>query len=427
MVLKATVHGVLDWSSVAIYHFNAQMVSRSTGASAVAGAAYRSGERLTDERTGEQHDYRQRDDLDGAEILTPRDAPEWAQDRARLWNAVEAAERRKDAQVAREVRVAIPRELRPDDGRTLVRDYAQSAFVDRGMVADIAYHGAQGENPHAHIMLTTRTLTPDGFGPKNRSWNKKEQLASWREDWAAHANRALERHGHVDRIDHRTLAVQRDEALARGDTDRAETLDRDPEIHLGRSAWMALRTARPTSGPGATIRSPTATAIASRNAPTCMTRVAPSRSGFRNSSGSPPRRSRNWCAARTVARSRSPTTISDRADDTATVGPVEGVQRQYAEMEHNTATLQNAQQAAEKAALVAENNYRSLTDKCREEFRVRQQVIEGLKHERTMLLSVAVIAGAVGALGAGLTTQAARWLWDSLTAVLRAGWNSLGT
>ena len=233
---------MLDWPPVAIYHFNAQIVSRSTGASAVAGAAYRSGERLTDERTGEQHDYRQRDDLDGAEILTPRDAPAWAQDRARLWNAVEAAERRKDAQVAREIRVAIPRELRPDDGRALVRAYAQRAFVDRGMVADLAYHGGQGENPHAHIMLTTRSISSEGFGPKNRDWNKKEQLASWRADWAASANRALERRGHAERIDHRTLVVQRDEALARGDTARAETLDRDPEIHLGRSAWMVQRT-----------------------------------------------------------------------------------------------------------------------------------------------------------------------------------------
>ena len=101
------------------------------------------------------------------------------------------------------------------------------------------------------------------------------------------------------------------------------------------------------------------------------------------------------------------------------------VQRQYAEMEHHTATLQHAQQAAEKAARVAENNYRSLTDKCREEFRVRQQVIEGLQSERTMLLSVAVIAGAIGALAAGLTTQAARWLWDTFLAVLSSGWNAL--
>ena len=128
----------------------------------------------------EEHDYRnRREDLDGAEILTPRGSPAWAQDRARLWNAVEAAERRKDAQVAREVRVAIPRELSADDRRALVRDYAQRSFVDRGMVADIAFHGGQGENPHAHIMLTTRTLTPEGFGNKNRQWNKKEHLVTW--------------------------------------------------------------------------------------------------------------------------------------------------------------------------------------------------------------------------------------------------------
>ena len=94
------------------------------------------------------------------------------------------------------------------------------------------------------------------------------------------------------------------------------------------------------------------------------------------------------------------------------------MQRQYAAMEHHTATLQ-------QAARAAENNYRSLTDKCREEFRVRQQVIEGLQSERTLLLSVTVIAGAVGALGAGLTTQAARWLWDTFLAVLSSGWATL--
>ena len=114
--------------------------------------------------------------------------------------------------------------------------------------------------------------------------------------------------------------------------------------------------------------------------------------------------------------------LSDRLKD---------VQRQYVEMEHNTATLKHAQQAAEKAAWVAENNYRSLTDKCREEFRVRQQVLEGLQAERRFILSVAVIAGAVGALGAGLTTEAARWLWDTFLAILSSGltawaawWNS---
>ena len=148
---------------MATYHFNVQVISRSCGASAVAGAAYRSGEYLTDERTGEEHDHTARDDLDATEILAPRESPAWAQDRARLWNEVEAAERRKDAQVAREIRVAIPRELRPEDGRALVRDYAQRSFVDRGMVADIAFHGGEGKNPHAHIMLTTRSISPEGL------------------------------------------------------------------------------------------------------------------------------------------------------------------------------------------------------------------------------------------------------------------------
>ena len=200
---------------MATYHFNAQVVSRSFGASAVAGAAYRSGECLTDERTGEEHDHRDRDDLDAAEILAPRDAPAWAQDRARLWNEVEAAEKRRDAQVAREIRVAIPRELPPEAQRELVRDFAQRSFVDRGMVADVAFHGGQdGHNPHAHILLTTRTISPEGFGKKNREWNKKEHVTTWRKDWADSANRALAQHGHSERIDHRTLAAQRDEALA---------------------------------------------------------------------------------------------------------------------------------------------------------------------------------------------------------------------
>ena len=232
---------------MALYHVHAQVVSRASGASAVAGAAYRSRDTLTDERTGEAHDYRnRRDDLDGSEILTPRGSPAWAQDRARLWNAVEAAERRKDAQVAREVRVAIPRELSAEDRRALVRDYAQRSFVDRGMVADIAFHGGQGENPHAHIMLTTRTLTPEGFGNKNRQWNKKEHLVTWRKDWADRANSALERAGRDERIDHRTLVEQRDEALANGDPERAVSLDRDPQIHLGRAAHIAAETKQPT-------------------------------------------------------------------------------------------------------------------------------------------------------------------------------------
>ena len=117
----------------------------------------------------------------------------------------------------------------------------QAEFAGRGMVADVSYHDGNSDNPHAHILLTTRELNSDGFGGKDRSWNSKELLSGWREQWAESANRALEGAGSVERIDHRTLAAQRDEAIERGQGARAEKLDRDPEIHLGKAAWMARR------------------------------------------------------------------------------------------------------------------------------------------------------------------------------------------
>ena len=226
---------------MAIYHMGAMVISRGSGGSAVAAAAYRSGERIGDERTGETHDYARRSGVDGTEIIAPNGAPDWVRDRSRLWNEAEAAEKRKDSQVAREVRVALPSELYQQQRRDLVREYVRAEFTDRGMVADVAYHGGYGDNPHAHIMLTTRTLTEQGFGQKNRDWNGKERLADWREQWADHANRALERAGRSERIDHRTLAAQRAEALQRGDIERADALDREPQIHLGKAASAMRR------------------------------------------------------------------------------------------------------------------------------------------------------------------------------------------
>ena len=226
---------------MAIYHMHATVISRASGGSAVAAAAYRSGEKLIDERTGEQHDYSRRDGVDGAEIIAPEGAPDWVRDRDRLWNSGEAAEKRKDSQVAREVRVALPHELAPEQRRELVRGFVKEEFSGRGMVADVSYHDGNSVNPHAHILLTTRELHSDGFGGKDRSWNSKELLSGWREQWAESANRALEGAGRVERIDHRTLAAQRDEAIERGQGARAQKLDRDPEIHLGKAAWMARR------------------------------------------------------------------------------------------------------------------------------------------------------------------------------------------
>src|SRR4051795_10742941 len=119
---------------VAIYHFSAKVISRSSGRSAVAAAAYRSASALLDEREGRTHDFSQKGDVVHSEILLPEGAPERWADRGVLWNAVEAAEKRKDAQLAREVEFALPRELSREEGIALARDFVQRAFVNRTFV-----------------------------------------------------------------------------------------------------------------------------------------------------------------------------------------------------------------------------------------------------------------------------------------------------
>ena len=241
---------------MAIYHLRASVISRSQGRSATASAAYRAAERITDGRTGLTFDYAARGGVEHTEILAPDDAPDWVHDRSKLWNRVEAAERRVNSQVAREIRVALPNELGPDERAELVRDFCQAQFVERGMVADIALHAPSDagdeRNHHAHILLTTRRIGPDGFTTKDRDWNKTEALESWREAWSYSANRALERSGREERIDHRTLEAQKVEAwerasAARGRGDEAEelqetvraiSLDRPPLPQLSPGAWQ---------------------------------------------------------------------------------------------------------------------------------------------------------------------------------------------
>lgn len=232
------------------------MISRSQGRSATAAIAYRVAERIEDRRTGLTFDYAARGGVDHTETLAPDHAPDWVYDRSELWNRVEESETRKNSQVAREVRVALPTELTHAQRVELVRAFAQEQFVGRGMIADIALHapGRDGDdrNHHAHILLTTREIGPEGFTTKNRDWNKAEVLEGWREAWARDSNIALERAGIEGRVDHRTLEAQRDEALElaraareRGDegaelvqTVRAVELDRPPLPQLSLGAWQ---------------------------------------------------------------------------------------------------------------------------------------------------------------------------------------------
>lgn len=197
---------------MAIYHFSAKVVSRANGSSAVASAAYRAAERLTDDRLGRDHDFTNKAGVVHSEIMLPEGAPERLADRETLWNAVEAGEVRKDAQLARDVEFAIPREMNEQDGIALARDFVAREFVARGMIADLNVHwdkAADGSpKPHAHVMLSMREVGPDGFGQKERNWNSKELLQEWRTNWADHVNTRMAELGLEARVDHRTLEAQ---------------------------------------------------------------------------------------------------------------------------------------------------------------------------------------------------------------------------
>ena len=197
---------------MAVFHLSVKVISRSSGRSAVAAAAYRGAERLHDERLDRDHDFINKDGVVHSEVMLPKGAPEEFADRGKLWNAVEAAEKRKDAQLAREVEFAIPRELSQEQGIELAREFVEAELVAKGMIADLNVHwdiGADGQpKPHAHVMLTMREVSKSGFGAKVRDWNKSELVERWRERWAEHVNERLAELDIDARIDHRSLEAQ---------------------------------------------------------------------------------------------------------------------------------------------------------------------------------------------------------------------------
>jgi len=197
---------------MAIYHLHVKVIGRKSGSSAVASAAYRSASRLRDDRLERSHDFSAKRGVVHSEVLLPEHAPEAWTDRERLWNDVEAFEVRKDAQLAREVEFALPREMTQAQGIELARDFVQSEFVDQGMIADLNVHWDMAEDgtpkPHAHVMLTMRAVDEHGFGQKVRDWNRTEMVERWRERWAEFANERLAELDIDARIDHRSLEAQ---------------------------------------------------------------------------------------------------------------------------------------------------------------------------------------------------------------------------
>lgn len=218
---------------MASYLLRVQTIQRAAGRSAVAAAAYRAGERLVDERLAMEFDFGGKTGVEFSEIRAPDGAPAALADRHQLWNAAEKAEARKDAVPAREILLALPHELDFEQRKALVRDFVDRQVTARGMVADIAMHtpGQEGDqrNFHAHILLTTRRVGPDGFGLKEPAWRTPQQVREWREAWAEIQNDHLRRHlgPNAPQVTHMTLADQ--------------GVDRTPGEHLGPAATAMER------------------------------------------------------------------------------------------------------------------------------------------------------------------------------------------
>lgn len=240
---------------MAIFNLSVSTISRSQGRTATAAAAYRAGVLIECQRTGICHDYRRKRGVAHRMIFSPGNAPKWSCRRADLWNAVEAKENRRNSVVAREWRISLPHELDAEQRIEATQAFAKELVKRYGVAADIAIHnpGREGDdrNYHAHILTTTRRLDAEGFAEKTRVLDAAKtggpEIEIMRKTWAEIANNALERAGKSERIDHRSLEVQREEAekaaakaRARGDMEtaheqqaRSDALNRAPEPKMG--------------------------------------------------------------------------------------------------------------------------------------------------------------------------------------------------
>jgi len=217
---------------MAIYHLHVKILQRSKGRNAVAAAAYRRATKLFDEKEGKAWDYTKKTDVIHTEMLIPENAPQWIKELTdlhqadpskaaeKLWNRVEASEKRIDSQLAREIEFALPIELNEEQNKNLAREFIKDQFVLRGMAADWNIHWDEG-NPHVHVMLTMRELKTEGFGKRVLAWNNRALLNEWRQKWAEYANFHLRLHQHDIKIDHRSYKEQ--------------GIDLIPTIHQGKA------------------------------------------------------------------------------------------------------------------------------------------------------------------------------------------------
>ena len=231
-------------------HFDLKIVQRSKRQSAVAAAAYQSGERLFSEYDQKQKYYSHKSEIVHTEIMLPPHAPPEYADRNTLWNAAEAIEKQWNSQLARRLVLAIPRDIPPEQQADLIRDYCREFFVSKGMIADFAIHDKGDGNPHAHILFTMRGMDEQGrWLPKSRKvydldengeriqlpsgnwkchkentvdWNDQKYAEVWRHGWETITNRYLEAAGRPERVDLRSFERQ--------------GLQQIPTVHLGPAA-----------------------------------------------------------------------------------------------------------------------------------------------------------------------------------------------
>ena len=271
---------------MAIYHLSLKTISRSKGQSAVASSAYRSGSKLKDRETGETKDFTKKHGVAYSEIQLPSQAPAEYRDRETLWNAVQDKEFKSNAQLAREVEVALPAELDRETQKKLVHDYVQQNFVDRGMCADWSIHDKEDGNPHAHIMLTTRAIKKNGtWAPKQKStylldktgakvpqidpktgqqkigargrkmwkrttesytdWNDRNNAEQWRANWAESCNQYLTPEQQIDHRSYERQGVEQVPTIHEGHVaremgDRSERVQTNNNIKAGNQELSGL-------------------------------------------------------------------------------------------------------------------------------------------------------------------------------------------